>query len=288
MMNKPLNTKRGCLYMVATPIGNLGDFTQRGREVLRQVSVIGCEHIQRTKTLLNSHQIDYRTTTFVVIDDVHELERTQHIIDFLIGGSDVALITDAGTPVISDPGLHLVSAAWREQISIRPVPGPSALTALASVSPIPLNQFHFIGFLHTKSAAKSRQILAVSGSTEPTIFFDAPHRLLDTLETMCAVGLKERKLFLGREITKQYEEYLFGTVEELENTLKQRNKLQGEFIGILAPSTSKSFENQSDSLIHELLPHMKPSAIAGVVAKVSPLSREAAYRRIRLLQEELR
>jgi 16S rRNA (cytidine1402-2'-O)-methyltransferase len=215
---------RGTLYVVATPIGHLDDLSQRALETLRNVSLIACEDTRKTGGLLARHQLRARLVSH---HRFNEARSASGLLETLRRGESVALVTDGGTPGISDPGALLVRLARAEGHAIVPVPGPSALTALLSVSGFPAGPFTFIGFLPHRKGERRRTLQSLRGEPRPLLFFEAPHRihacLLDAQEI-----LGDREAFLGREMTKRHEELLSGPLSSLRAALADRDA-RGEF-----------------------------------------------------------
>ncbi len=219
----------GALYVVATPIGNLEDLSFRALKVLQEVDLIACEDTRHTKILLER----YRVKKPLISYHQHtRVERLGEIISVLLQGKNVALVSDAGTPGISDPGSLLVAKAVEQNISVIPIPGPSALISLASVSGVPMDRFLFLGFLPHK---KGRQTLLkeILESERPVIFYESPHRILKTLS---ALSDSKGYLIVGRELTKKFEEIVRGAPKKIYEYLKDK-KILGEFVIIYAPKT---------------------------------------------------
>ncbi len=212
----------GTLYLVATPIGNLEDITLRALRVLREADLIACEDTRQTRKLLDHYGIPKPVVSY---HEHNEAERTPELIHKLEEGSAVALVSDAGTPLISDPGYRLVTAAAANGIRVEPLPGPSAALAALSASGLPTNEFHFAGFLPTRSAQRKKALLRLKDEPATLVFYEAPHRILDTLADIEEV-LGARQVVLAREMTKVHEEFLRGTPGELR---KARITLKGEF-----------------------------------------------------------
>lgn len=217
----------GKLSVVATPIGNLEDITLRALRVLKEADLIACEDTRRTKILLERYQIQKPLVSF------HQHSKMQKL-DYLIGeleaGKNIALVSDAGTPGISDPGGVLVASALEKGISVEPIPGPAALTTLASVSGIPMDRFLFLGFLPHKKGRETA-LRKISESDIPVIFYESPHRILKTLDSLKAAP---GKIILGRELTKKFEEIKRGTPEEVAKSLNA-GEILGEFTVIYCP-----------------------------------------------------
>ena len=192
----------GTLYVVATPIGNLEDLTLRALRVMREVSLIAAEDTRRTARLLQHYSISTRTTS---VHEHNERSKTPALIARLIAGESIALVSDAGTPVVSDPGGHLVAAAHAAGIRVEPVPGPNAALALLSASGLPGSEFMFVGFPPNRSKARLKWLADLAQEPRILIFYEAPHRIRRTLEDMLAV-LGDRLLAIGRELTKVHEQ----------------------------------------------------------------------------------
>lgn len=226
----------GILYIVATPIGNLKDITQRALETLSQVDLIVCEDTRTSRKLLDRHEIKTPTSSFY--QNVHQGGATKPVpkLDYLtaelVRGKNVALITDAGTPGISDPGNQLVARAVENSIAVVPIPGVSALTTLASVSGIDLTRFIFLGFPPHK---KGRETFfkEVAAQKYPVSYFESPHRVVKNLELLKSL-VPDKQIVLGRELTKLFEEIVRGTVSEvLEYFAENPGKIKGEFVVIV-------------------------------------------------------
>jgi 16S rRNA (cytidine1402-2'-O)-methyltransferase len=201
----------GILYLVATPIGNLEDITLRALRILREVSLIACEDTRRTRKLLNHHGI--RTATFPY-HKFNERRATPLLLRRLRSGRDLALVTDGGTPSVSDPGLGLAAAARREAIPVVPLPGPSALLAALVGAGLPPEPFTFLGFLPHRSGERQRLLETLRDRRETLIFFDSPRRVAASLEEMSRI-LGDRPAAVCRELTKVHEEFLIGRLSEL-------------------------------------------------------------------------
>ncbi len=203
--------RRGVLYVVATPIGNLSDITQRAIETLRIVDVILCEDTRRTRTLVQHLGINARLLS---VREHNERSRAESMIERLADGASLAYVSDAGTPGISDPGARLVDSVAAAGFEVIPIPGPSSVTALLSVSGFAADRFVFEGFLPNKSGQRARRIAELAGETRTIVFFESPYRTTRTLaELRNAWG--ERQGCVGRELTKKFEEVRRGTLSEL-------------------------------------------------------------------------
>lgn len=214
----------GKLYLVATPIGNLEDITYRAVRVLKEADLIACEDTRHTRGLLDHYGIDRPTISY---HEHNESGRIPDLIERLKGGQSIAVVSDAGTPLISDPGYRLVNQALAEGIVVVPIPGPSAILAALTASGLPTDAFHFGGFLPSKSSQRRKTLEAVRGFECSLVFYETPHRILEALEDVTAV-LGERPIVLTRELTKMHEEFLRGTAAEVLEKLRERPSIKGE------------------------------------------------------------
>ena len=234
------------LYLVATPIGNLGDITLRALDVLRRVDRIACEDTRQTQKLLNHFQIETPTES---CHEHNEHERTAGFVEALKAGARIAVVTDAGMPGISDPGALLASAAIAAGIPVFPVPGASAAISALVASGLPASEFHFLGFLPEKAGARRTRIetLAAAGDEAGTlVFYEAPHRILDTLADFESVFGGNLRVVVARELTKVHEEFLRGTVTEVRAQLAGRDRIRGE-ITLLVQAPAGRAEPQAGS-----------------------------------------
>ena len=224
------------LFIVATPIGNLKDITLRALEILQTADVIACEDTRRTGQLLKHHNIsEIRGGQAPSLLSFHEHSgpgRVREIISLLKEGKNVALVSDGGTPLISDPGFPLVREAIREGIRVEAIPGPSAVIAALAASGLPTERFSFWGFLPAKSGQRKKELKEASSLEHTLVFFESPHRLTATLSEMAEI-FGEREAVLCRELTKKFEEILRGTLAELTKHSKEK-KLLGEMVLIVA------------------------------------------------------
>ena len=201
----------GKLYVVATPIGNLSDITQRAIQTLKDVDLIACEDTRHTRKLLQHFGIDTKTISY---HEHNELQRGKELIEMLVQGSDLAVVSDAGTPAINDPGFRLVQAAIDHGVDVISVPGPSALITALVASGLPTNEFFFAGFLPSRTSARQARLRELSSIPATLVFYEAPHRLLATLKDAQEI-LGERQAVVARELTKLHEEIRRSTLSEL-------------------------------------------------------------------------
>jgi len=226
------------LYVVATPIGNLEDMTLRALRILKEVDLIAAEDTRHTGLLLKHFGIETPLTSYF---QGNESKKKEYILSRLNEGHSVALVSDAGTPGISDPGFRLIQVAIQNQVPVIPIPGPSAVIAALSVSGLPTDAFLFRGFLPHKSKKRRDLLSEIEGARETVIFYESPHRIAETLQDIFDV-LGDREIVLTRELTKVYEEILRGRVSEVQNQIKGRT-LKGEITLLISGKTRKSKES---------------------------------------------
>ncbi len=232
--------KKGTLYIISTPIGNREDITLRALRVLKEVDLIAAEDTRHTGLLLRHYGIQTPLSSYF---EGNELRKRDLILSRLNQGARVALVSDAGTPGISDPGFRLVQTAIENRIPVVPIPGPSAVIAALSVSGLPTDAFLFRGFLPHKSTRRRGLLEELEDVRETIIFYESPHRILDTLKDIADI-LGDREIVLARELTKIYEEVLHGTVSEIQNQIAGR-KIRGEITLILSGKTRKSIKREA-------------------------------------------
>jgi 16S rRNA (cytidine1402-2'-O)-methyltransferase len=228
------NSTKGSLYIVSTPIGNREDITLRALHILKEVDLIAAEDTRHTILLLRHFGIQTPLTSYF---EGNELKKKEFILSKLKQGHRVALVSDAGTPGISDPGFRLIQTAIENQIPIVPIPGPSAVIAALSVSGLPTDAFLFKGFLPHKSKKKKDFLQQLEGIRETLIFYESPYRLSETLNNIFDI-LGDREMVLTRELTKIYEEVIRGKVSEIQTQIGER-KLKGEITLVISGKTRK-------------------------------------------------
>lgn len=222
----------GILYIVATPIGNLGDISLRAIEILKSVQLIAAEDTRHSKILMQSIQVD---TPLVSHHDFSSEAASEKILAKLLAGQSIALISDAGTPLISDPGYKLVCLARAQSISVVPVPGASAVTAALSVAGLPTDRFVFEGFLAAKGGPRQKRLQALAREKRTIVFYESPHRIVVSVEDMGEVFGKDRQMFIARELTKKFEAHFLGCIADCLEWLEQdSNNQKGEFVVIVA------------------------------------------------------
>jgi 16S rRNA (cytidine1402-2'-O)-methyltransferase len=214
----------GTLYLVATPIGNLEDITLRALRVLREADLIACEDTRQTRKLLDHYQI---RKPLVSYHEHNEAARAEELVERAAGGASVAVVTDAGTPGVADPGYRVVRKAIERGVAIVPIPGPVAAAAALAASGLPVEAFRFGGFLPPKRSRRRKMLEALAGESATLVFYEAPHRILDALEDVLAV-LGPRPVVVAREMTKVHEEFLRGGADEVLSALRARDVIKGE------------------------------------------------------------
>jgi 16S rRNA (cytidine1402-2'-O)-methyltransferase len=226
-------TLAGCLYVVATPIGNLEDITLRALRVLKEADLVACEDTRRTQKLLNHYSLRKRLVSY---HEHNEMTRAPELVIELEQGAHVALVSDAGTPVISDPGHRLVTLCLRHHIPVVPLPGPSALVAALAASGMATEQFVFAGFLPSRSGERRKALSAFAAERRTLVFYEAPHRIEETLKDALEI-LGDRPTVIAREVTKLHEEFLRGSLAELHERVR-RTPLRGEMTLLLGPAVA--------------------------------------------------
>jgi 16S rRNA (cytidine1402-2'-O)-methyltransferase len=236
----------GVLYLVATPIGNLEDITLRALRVLRQADLIACEDTRQTRKLLDHYGI---SRPLVSYHEHNERRRAKELLARLETGASVALVSDAGTPLISDPGYRLVEAARDAGIAVVPVPGPSAVVAALTASGLPADTFHFAGFLPARRSERLRTLASLRNEPATLVFYEAPHRILDTLADV-EETFGPRRMVLARELTKIHEEFLRGTAAQIRQVLSERPSIRGEITLVVegAPSQTPTPAGEAELL----------------------------------------
>ena len=269
--------RSGTLFVVATPIGNLGDFSARGREVLAQVAAICAEDTRRSGQLLAHFGI---ATPLLALHEHNEDAIAQKIVARLLAGDSLALVSDAGTPLVSDPGFRLVRAARAAGVRVSPVPGPSALVAALSAAGLPSDRFVFEGFLPAKAKARREHLQALAAEPRTMIFYESSHRIEETLADMAMAFGEERPAVVARELTKLFETVLNGGLAGLARRVREdANQRKGEFVVLVqgAPEAADAKVAEGRRLYARLCEHLPPSTAAKLAADLSGAPRKALY-----------
>ena len=270
----------GKLYIVATPIGNLGDITIRAVDILKSVDLVLAEDTRHSKKLFAHYEIG---TSLRAFHEHNEKVKTEAIINEINAGKSIAMISDAGTPLISDPGYHLVTKAKKVNIEVVPIPGPSALITALSSSGLASNSFTFFGFLPSKPVARLKLLQTKINLDETIIFYESPKRILSTLEDMLEVFGESREVCLAKELTKSFETILTDRLPNLIEYLDADISHQkGEFV-ILVSSADKidliESERQLDKILPILCSEMGASKAAKLAAKITGIDKKHCYKR---------
>jgi 16S rRNA (cytidine1402-2'-O)-methyltransferase len=279
------------LYLVATPIGNLEDITLRALRILRSVDRIACEDTRQTQKLLNRFEIHTPTVSYHMHN---EGSRTEELIAELKVGARIAIVSDAGTPGIADPGGQIAAAAIAAGIDVFPIPGANAAISGLIASGLPTDQFVFHGFLPAKAGQRKTALEKLIRRDVTHVFYEAPHRILDTLVDVEAVFGQSQHVVIARELTKLHEEFLRGSVGELRSQLAARASVRGEIVLMLALSpTESSSEKKRESLAVEVAALMKSEGIGEMdalkrVARDRGIGKSEAYRELQREQNRLR
>ena len=272
--------EKGALYIVATPIGNLADMSQRAIEVLREVSQIAAEDTRRTARLLRHFGID---TPCLALHEHNEREVCPRLVARMQQDRSIALVSDAGTPLLSDPGFHLVRAAIGAGIRVIPVPGPSALVTALCAAGLPTDHFCFEGFLSSKATARRKQLDARRTTTATLVYYEAPHRILATLEAMAEAFGADRTMVLARELTKTFETFLRGSIGEvLARVRADPDQQKGEMVLLVhgAPTPEPdAIDPATLRLLEILLEELPLKQAAALAARISGVKKNVLYQR---------
>ena len=261
----------GTLYVVATPIGNLADSSPRSIEILRAADIVACEDTRTSRTLLARHGIAART---VALHAHNERQAGEKLLRALREGSNVALVSDAGTPGVSDPGALLVQAAHREGLRVVPVPGPNAAIAAWSASGFDSDCFQFVGFLSTRKKNSPDEL----DVPWPVILYEAPHRVFETVAALLARFGPERELLIARELSKKFEEVTRMPLADAPAWLSGPHRQEGEFVLILGPGEARGKElAEGERVLAVLLESNSPSEAARLAARITGIPKQALY-----------
>jgi 16S rRNA (cytidine1402-2'-O)-methyltransferase len=270
------------LYLVATPIGNLEDITLRALRVLKEVDLIACEDTRQTLKLLSHYGIHTRTVSY---HEHNEMTKAAELVVDLEGGAKIALVTDAGMPGISDPGFRLIALAIRHHVPVVPIPGASAFLAALVASGLPTDSFRFSGFLPAKSGQRRKLLESIKDSPRTQVFYEAPHRLLETLSDVSEVLGEARHVVVAREVTKIHEEFLRGRAGEILKQLKARGDVKGEITLLIAKPETQDLKPETSTVtvaqrVREIMAEEKADEKTALkkVAKERGIGKSEAYR----------
>lgn len=271
----------GRLAVISTPIGNLGDLSPRARDELAGAELIAAEDTRRTGQLLTTLGL---ARPLVSLHEHNERERIDELLEKLRGGARIALVSDAGTPLLSDPGFELVRRVAQEGMTVVAVPGPSAITAALSIAGLPTERFSFEGFLPARLAERRARLAELAAETRTQVYFEAPHRIAEALEDMSAAFGATRRAAVARELTKVFETVYRGTLAELEKAARgDPNFTRGEITVVVEGATPAPAADGArvtlDDALAALLPELAPSKAAALAAKLTGARRNDAYAR---------
>jgi 16S rRNA (cytidine1402-2'-O)-methyltransferase len=274
----------GCLYVVATPIGNLGDLSSRAIEVLKNVDWIAAEDTRHTRQLLTSLGLN---NELLSLHEHNEQQRSSQLLEKLKAGEKGALVSDAGTPLINDPGYHLVNVLRQEDIAVVPIPGPSAVIAALSCAGLPTDRFTYEGFLPAKASKKTQVLSLLLLETRTMVFYESPHRMEETLDAFLEVFGEVREMVVGREITKKFEQFVSGSIREVRDYFAEnKDKIRGEFVVMLKGAQPEvmtqqtDFQANIDGMIKIMLAHNLPvKQLSEIIADISAEKKKTIYQR---------
>ena len=281
------NPTQGTLYIVATPIGNLGDITQRAIETLKKVDKVCAEDTRNTRKLLTHFGIQ---ADLQALHDHNEIARVEQVKGWLDRGENIALVSDAGTPLISDSGYHLVNALGDDAYNIEPIPGVSAIITALSVAGLPTDRFTFEGFLPAKSVGRNKALQANLKELRTQVYYESSHRIAKTIEAMLAIFGGERKVVLARELTKMFEQIYRGDLAGLQAWINDDAMHQkGEFVLMLAGQVQDKQTNEQtvavESLLKILVDELPVKQAAGLAAKITGKKKNELYKLAMSLKE---
>jgi 16S rRNA (cytidine1402-2'-O)-methyltransferase len=286
LVHAQVSNQPGTLFVVATPIGNLEDLSPRALAVLSRVDLIAAEDTRHSSRLLRQHGI---ATATMSLHEHNEAQAAARVIQRLEAGMDVALISDAGTPLISDPGFNLLRACREASIPVSPVPGPSAMIAALSVAGLPTDRFHFEGFLPRQSAARRERLEGLVDVTATLLFYESCHRIVDSLADLVAVFGADRPAAMARELTKLHETVLRGTLAELaERVESDADQQRGEIVLVVGgapPRSDDALPAEVEKLLKVLVAELPVKQAAALVAQWSGVKKNILYRSAQAIKD---
>jgi len=279
----------GCLYVVATPIGNLADMTHRAVETLKKVDWIAAEDTRHTKQLLTALGMQQN---LISLHEHNEQQRAEQLLQRLKQGEQGALVSDAGTPLINDPGYHLVKLLREHEIAVVPVPGVSAVITALSCAGLPTDRFTYEGFLPAKNSKRLQALQKLSAESRTMVFYESPHRLLDSLTSMNEVFGAEREVVIGRELTKKFEQFVSGSFAEVLGYFTENpERVRGEFVVMVAGKVESDEQSEGatldlDKMITVMLQQSLPvKQISEMIAQITGEKKKPIYQRVLELKD---
>lgn len=273
-----MSFKKGSLYIVATPIGNMGDMTERAQKTLSEVDVIAVEDTRRSGQLLRNFEI---STPMIAVHEHNERQICDSLLDRIEKGESIALISDAGTPLLSDPGYFLVNQARERELYVVPIPGVSAVITALSVAGLPTDRFVFEGFLPAKSSARQQKLVKLKDDIRTVIFYEAPHRIVDMLKDCQLIFGGQRKVVLARELTKTFETVHGDELDALIPWVEaDENQKKGEFVVLVHGAAAREdtgVDAESERILLILLEDLPVKQAAALTASITGLKKNALY-----------
>lgn len=270
-------TEAGKLYIVATPIGNLADITQRALDTLNEVDLIAAEDTRHSGKLLSHFGVK---TRMFALHDHNEKQKAQFLVDEVKAGKSIALISDAGTPLISDPGYNLVNVARENGVDVHPIPGPSAVITALSAAGLPTDKFLFAGFLPVKQQARISELEKYKNAEFTTVFYESPRRILDTLNYIAEHLGQDREVVLAKELTKHFESFTKGNPQTVIDWLEEdKDRQQGEMVLVLSPNKQEQgISPEAEALMKALMAELPTKKAAGITAQIHGLKKNDLYK----------
>ena len=270
-------TEAGKLYIVATPIGNLADISQRALDTLNQVDLIAAEDTRHSGKLLSHFGVK---TRMFALHDHNEKQKAQYLVDEVKSGKSIALISDAGTPLISDPGYNLVNVARENGVDVHPIPGASAVITALSAAGLPTDKFLFAGFLPVKQQARIGELEKYKNADFTTVFYESPRRIIDTLKYIEQYLGEDREVVLAKELTKHFESFTKGSPQLVIDWLEEdKDRQQGEMVLILSPNKQEQgISPEAEGLLKALMEELPTKKAAAITAKIHDLKKNDLYK----------
>jgi 16S rRNA (cytidine1402-2'-O)-methyltransferase len=268
MRNANHTPKKGILYVVASPIGNREDITLRGLDILQRVDLIAAEDTRKSGRFLAYHHIKNQLVSY---HEHNETKRTPQLIEKLLAGISIALISNAGTPSVSDPGFRLIAAAIKHNIVVTPIPGATAATTAMSVSGLPTDSFVFVGFVPKKKGKNIKFLKALATRSESLVFYESPNRIISLMEDIIAC-MGDRRAMLAREMTKLHEEFIRGTVSQILDVIRSRSTVKGECTLVVAGS------DQLAEMDIQYVKNVLKAALENETGSLSEIARQIAQK----------
>lgn len=270
-------TEAGKLYIVATPIGNLADISQRALDTLNQVDLIAAEDTRHSGKLLSHFGVK---TRMFALHDHNEKQKAQYLVDEVKSGKSIALISDAGTPLISDPGYNLVNVARENGVDVHPIPGASAVITALSAAGLPTDKFLFAGFLPVKQQARIGELEKYKNADFTTVFYESPRRIIDTLKYIAEYLGEDREVVLAKELTKHFESFTKGGPQLVIDWLEEdKDRQQGEMVLILSPNKQEQgISPEAETLMKALMEELPTKKAAAITAQIHNLKKNDLYK----------